>query len=80
MKLCIGVSCTTSLTTRSGGLHYKLFASITAFFFSFFFRGPPSGPCKYATATHHVKGILQHKLMSLVKMHIRLLLPHQLYL
>lgn len=37
MKLCIGVSCTTSLTTRSGGLHYKLFASITAFFFFLFF-------------------------------------------
>lgn len=78
MKLCIGVSCTTSLATLSGGLHYNFFASITAFLF--FFRGPPPGPRKHATATYHVKGILQHKLMSLVKMHIRLLLPHQLYL
>lgn len=78
MKLCIGVSCTTSLTTLSGGLHCNLFASITASLF--FSRRPPPGPRKQANVTYHVKGILQHKLMSLVKMHIRLLLPHQLYL
>lgn len=35
MKLCIGVSCTTSLATLSGGLHYNFFASITAFLFFF---------------------------------------------
>lgn len=38
MKLCIGMSCTTSLATLSGGLHYNFFASITAFLFFFLLR------------------------------------------
>lgn len=76
MKLCIGVSCTTSLTILSGGLHYDFCVNKRSVLFGVALGpGPPS-----KHITYHVKGIFQHKLMSLVKMHIRLLFPHQLYL